>query len=86
MSLSIPFSLKAYDGEEAATQPPDVEITCRFVVLYRVPSFDGITNDSLHAFARTSGVFSVWPYWRELVQSLSLRLSVPPIILPTYRA
>jgi hypothetical protein len=46
LSVAIPFWLKACDGEDTATESPDVEIRCRFVVLYRVSSFDGITDEN----------------------------------------
>jgi hypothetical protein len=82
----LSYSLRAYDklGPEES-DPPAVEMTCRFVLAYSIPSFDGISDENLVAFGRTSGVFSAWPYWREFVHMMSLRLSVPPIVLPTYR-
>lgn len=79
-------SLKVYatdNGQKA--EEPAVEIECRFVIEYFLPSMEGLSKENLIAFGGTSGVFSAWPYWREFVHSTSLRLSVPPIILPTYR-
>jgi hypothetical protein len=82
----LSYSLRAYDKlEPAESDPPAVEITCRFVLAYSIPTFEGLSDENLIAFGRTSGVFSAWPYWREFVHSMSLRLSIPPIILPTYR-
>jgi len=84
--INLSFALRAFKKEEnEKSDPPTVEILCRFVLVYRVPSFEGLSDENLIAFGRTSGVFSAWPYWREFVHSSSFRLSVPPIVLPTYR-
>ena len=85
-NVFLRFSLKVYatdNGQKA--EEPAVEIECRFVIEYFLPSMEGLLIENLKAFGGTSGVFSAWPYWREFVHSTSLRLSVPPIILPTYR-
>ncbi len=90
--IKLPFSLKIHqkisqlDDEEAlAASTPAVEIRSRFVLVYGLSSYDGLGDENLSAFAQTSGVFSAWPYWREFVHSASMRLSIPPIVLPTYR-
>ena len=71
-------------GAETANDPL-VEISGTFVLLYARPKHEGVTEANLLAFAKTSSVFSVWPYWREYIHSTSLRLSIPAIVLPTYR-
>ncbi len=90
--IKLPFSMKIQqeinqlDDEEAlAASTPAVEIRCRFVLVYGLSSYDGLSDENLSAFAQTSGIFSAWPYWREFVHSASMRLSIPPIVLPTYR-
>jgi hypothetical protein len=88
--VHLKFVLRAFNKEggekaEEKDRKPAVEITCRFVLVYGLPSFDGLTDENFAAFGSTSGVFSVWPYWREYVHSTSLRLSVPPLVLPTFR-
>lgn len=37
------------------------------------------------AFANVNGLYNIWPYYRELVQSFSSRMGMPPVILPVYR-
>jgi hypothetical protein len=86
INISISFLLRGYaDKNLTDSQPPVVEIASRFLLVYRVLTFDGLSDENLYAFATTSGVFSVWPYWREFVHSSSFRLSIRPIVLPTYR-
>lgn len=83
--IRINFVLKAVEAEAAEFSDPDLEIGCRTVLIYQIPNLDGVDEQQLIAFGQTSGVFSAWPYWREFVQSTTYRLSVPQIILPTYR-
>ena len=83
--VRLRFTLKIVEKEAEEPSPSLVEMMARFVILYDLPKSDGITREGLVTFAGSSGVFSVWPYWREFVHSMSLRLAVPPIILPTYR-
>ena len=85
-NVLIRFVLKVHRKETGSENPePAVEISCRFVLVYFVKSMEGITEENLIAFGRTSGVFSAWPYWREFVHSTSLRLGVPSLVLPTFR-
>ncbi len=39
----------------------------------------------LKAFANVNGTYNVWPYFRELVQSMASRVGMPPIVVPVYR-
>jgi preprotein translocase subunit SecB len=80
--VGIRFVLEAAKKEEADTI---TKISCKFILLYDVPGIKGFPDDALAAFAQTTGVFNVWPYWRELVHSMSLRMAIPPVVLPSYR-
>ena len=39
-------------------------------------------HGALDVFARHNASFHVWPYWRELVSSQCLRMSLPKLVLP----
>jgi preprotein translocase subunit SecB len=39
----------------------------------------------LASFAQVNAVYNAWPYLRELVQSLTVRMGMPPLTLPLYR-
>jgi deoxyribodipyrimidine photolyase len=39
-------------------------------------------HEALDVFARHNASFHVWPYWRELVSSQCLRMSLPKVVLP----
>lgn len=34
------------------------------------------------AFGKINGVFNIWPYWREYVQSSVIRAGLPPLTIP----
>ncbi len=83
--IKLGLSMKAAKAEAPADSEPSVQIKCSFVLVYSLRSFDGISDEQLAAFAQTSCVFNVWPYWRQIVHTSSLQLGIPAIILPTYR-
>lgn len=51
-------------------------------LLYSIAPGVPLERDQLDAYAATGAVFSAWPYVRELVQSLTHRMGVPPLTLP----
>ena len=59
-----------------------LSIQAVFVVSYDIDSLDGLEPENLDAFGRMNGVYNLWPYWREYVQSTTSRLGFPPLTLP----
>jgi hypothetical protein len=59
-----------------------VRIDAEFVLDYGVDKAIPITDEAATAFGRMNGIHNVWPYWREYVQSTSMRVGLPPITLP----
>jgi preprotein translocase subunit SecB len=66
------------------SEPPWALIasTVRLVYTFsaRVPS-----NSDLQEFAKVNGVYNAWPYLREIVHSTTLRMGIPPLMLPLFR-
>lgn len=52
---------------------------------YRFPEDREVSEDLAREFAEAAGVMAVYPYLRELVQTSSARLSLPPVTLPLMR-
>lgn len=44
-----------------------------------------IGADVLKEFGTANGLYHVWPYWREYVQSTMVRLKLPAITIPMFR-
>lgn len=69
-----------------ATAMQNFHINCEFELEYRLPEGFEASDEELKAFGETSTSFSAFPYATELVQSLSTRASLAPIVLGTLRA
>lgn len=59
-------------------------ITAEFALTYTIGA--AFSDEQLSAFGEVSVAFSAMPYARELVQSLTTRASLPPLVLATLRA
>ena len=70
------------DSKSDAFADDQLLIEAEFVLIYAVDSFDGITEEGAFAFGRINGIHNVWPYWREYVQSTTVRLGLPALTLP----
>ena len=60
-------------------------IRASFELAYLADGLQDFSDESLHAFAQTNGVFNAWPYWREFVQSTTARMGTKPIVVPVFR-
>lgn len=64
--------------------PADIEIATTFELQYRIKDRSSLRNEDLEHFAVLNGTFNAWPYWRELAQSTSMRMGVPPLIVKVF--
>lgn len=72
-------------GQEDSEEPIKAGvIECHMVAAYAVT---GSLPDmpTIEEFANTSVLFNLWPYWREFVQEISLRLQWPTIRIPLFK-
>ena len=77
------FTLIGRDGPGGAEELLRVE--AMFVAVYRLPNFEGIAQENIDAFGEMNGIYNVWPYWREFVQSMTVRMGLPPLTVPVFR-
>ena len=74
-----------------AKEPAGKEIArfkCDYLVHYEIRDaaiFDSLTQKDIELFAAFNATLNAWPYARELVQSLSARMMLPPLVLPLFR-
>lgn len=77
-SVAIEYSL----GTRLVTDKDDeqvlLEVEAVFSANYLI-SDENLSHEAIKVFAEENGLFHVWPYWREYVQSTCLRVGVPPI-------
>ena len=62
-----------------------LEIAGRLQAIYKIPTEENPTNSQIKAFARSNGMLNVWSYWREFVQSATVRAGLAPLTLPLFR-
>lgn len=63
---------------------PPLKICATFGVGYKVSSLKGLEKKNFDAFGKLNAVYNAWPYWREYVQSIAVRMGLPPIPIPVY--
>lgn len=84
LTARIAFNLAvSHGGSDGATAP--IQIEAVFVVLYGLPKDHAFSESHAMAFADRNAVFNAWPYWREFVQSMTVRMGLPALTLPVFR-
>lgn len=61
-----------------------MEITALYRLIYSInPSYssENLVGEA-ESFCRAHALAHVWPYWRELLASISLKMDLPPILAP----
>jgi hypothetical protein len=72
------------DGSEQ-TKRHHFEVACRYALAYDLrPGYDPSPQE-LDAFREGNAVFHCWPYSRELVQNMTMRMGLPIPPLPFLR-
>lgn len=60
-----------------------LSISASFRVVYSIePNLKQLTEDEIQKFGRFIATANAWPFWRELVQSTTCRMGLPPLLLP----
>ena len=85
------FELDAGDDENIGESDSNQDkksgfsIKASFILLYQLPTDKDFSIDDLNIFASVNGIFNCWPYWREIVQNLTTRMGLSPLIIPLLR-
>lgn len=71
-------------------EPPDtdietVELNASFLLTYNVTDAHSKDGAALAAFAELNGPYHVWPYWRELVSTVTGRIGLSPFFVPVLK-
>ncbi|MGD1072638.1 MAG: hypothetical protein ABSB15_21135, partial [Bryobacteraceae bacterium] len=88
-SVSVEDGLLRTEIEFALTAVPEndesikvLSLQCEFRVTYQLEKGYEPTPEEANAFSAANAIFNAWPYFRELTQNLSARMSLPssPVI------
>lgn len=74
----------APEGEDAEGDGAIVQLEATYLLAYGLPSARTYPADALQHFAELNGAYNVWPYWRELVQTVSGRVGLGAIVVPVF--
>ena len=69
--------------EEGGDHDPPVQVSATFQLQYaveKVPRQRQLLEEALQQVA----MMNIWPYWREFVQSSSVRMGLPPLPVPLF--
>ena len=71
--------------DEESRGEPAVTIEASFGMLYACDNVGEIPAKNLEAFAVTTALFNLWPFWREVVMNTTARMRITPIVVPVLR-
>ncbi|MDI3312679.1 MAG: protein-export chaperone SecB [Thermoanaerobacterium sp.] len=62
-----------------------LEIYAEFRALYGLKAALEIDKELIEKFVKVNLPLNIWPYARELISSMTIRMGLPPLILNTYK-
>jgi len=80
--LVRPFLTVVARYDDATDSEETLRIDAVFNLTYKLSSSDGLDKDNYVAFGKTNGLYNAWPFMREYVQAMTLRLGLPPLTIP----
>lgn len=79
VSVDFKFSAKHEDTDDV------LNLDATFLLVYSVDKSVSWDPVCLEHFANINGPYNVWPYWRELVQSVTGRVGLASVTVPVFR-
>jgi hypothetical protein len=73
------------DAPAPAPKDAPLELHARFRLNYAINKLEGIEEGDEKYFAWTNGMLHAWPYWREIGQSMTLRMGLTPLVVGTFK-
>lgn len=86
LEVLVDFEISELLDAKRKSAPPGMFIRAQFRALYLYPEGYKPNRKDILDFAGRNAPLNLWPYWRELVQSLANRMCLPLGPLPLYRA
>jgi hypothetical protein len=59
-----------------------IKIEAEFLLTYKLQDKEGFNLEDLKAFCSMNPLYNAWPYWREIVQSMTNRMDLPVFTIP----
>lgn len=81
-AYDLAYSFASIDGADELVFDGSIELS----VLYEIAEDEAFSEEELVSFGRVSVLFTAYPYLRELLHNLTMRMGLPPLILDPMRA
>lgn len=82
-SFKAKFVASAEEGDEEGEDA--LTLNAEYVVAYRLQAGEDLSPSCIDHFSQTNGPYTLWPYWRELVQTATGRVGLSSIVMPVFR-
>jgi len=79
VSISCHFNITGTDIEK---NKKAIQLEFTFCVIYSIRNDFKANKADLQAFASTNAIFNVWPFAREHVQNIIVKMDLPAFVLP----
>ncbi len=83
--IEVSLRLAGSKKDESSKSRIVVCVECTFEVIYQLHSEFTPTKEQIKAFKDGNAVFNCWPYCRQYVQEMTMRMGFPPLMLPLLR-
>jgi preprotein translocase subunit SecB len=83
--VEVSFRLVGSKKDDSSKNRTMVCIECTFEVSYQLRPEFAPTAEQINAFKDGNAIFNCWPYCRQYVQEMILRMGYPPLTLPFLR-
>jgi hypothetical protein len=80
-----PPQVEEVPAEDEAPESQIATLNATYQLHYDLKDAANYPKDALQYFAELNGVYNAWPYWRELVQTVSGRVGLGSFIMPVFR-
>jgi preprotein translocase subunit SecB len=81
VSTRVEFHFHA-EYEDEGQLVPSASVRAAYLIVYLLRDTAGLDQRHIDAFAALQGPFNVWAFYREHLLSMSLKMGLPPLILP----
>jgi hypothetical protein len=81
----VDFQFDAAPPEQGEGGTQSVHLEATYIVIYDLGNAADESEEALEQFAELNGAYNAWPYWRELVQTVTGRVGLAAIVVPVFR-
>lgn len=83
LAVSVDFRFLVEPKEEQNAEI--LKLEAGYLLTYFLNPGAAVEDICFKHFAEANGPYNAWPYWRELVQSVTSRVGMPGFIVPVFR-